>query len=750
MGQMEFDRKVQATCPSLCGKSCVMDVYVKDKKIVRVEPADMGKNRERRICLRGLSVLESRIYHPDRLKYPMKRIGARGEGKWQRISWDEALNLVAEGLKETIEKYGSRSLMGFQVAPFHLLGHLFSRRLSDILECTYADLMTAGDSAAPVANLITFGAYGTGHEAEDVVNAKLCILWGGNIAETATEHMHHVLDAMEQGTRLIVIDPRFTPTASKADWWIPIRPGTDGALALGMAKVIIERGLHDEDYLKRLTVAPLLVRKDNGMFLREKDVVKDGSDSYLMWDNITNAAKPVQGEEMAALALKGGYDIGGVACKPVFQFLLDHLEAYTLDRVSEITEIPEETIEKLALEYGSQKPSAIKTNFGLQRTFHGHLNVRAIHLLATLMGNIGVPGGGASDWTPPLVHLHLEPVDERKAKPVSCVSFHEMMHKGRPHPVKSVFISGAQITQRSNANKFIKEMLPNLDHVFVYDIFMTPTAEYADVVLPAATTFECTELGYYAFPFVQFSPKVIEPLYESKSDFWVIKELAKKLGAGEHFDMTEEELAEKLLRSSPLLDGLTLEDLKKGPYKYRPNSDPYVPLQNIVESKDQRFSTPTGKIEFYSEKYVRFGEGFPCHKEPLESNRTELSKKYPLTLLSSHTRFRYQSNFQNSRWIGELKPGPELEISPRDAQARGITDGDMVLFFNDRGRCKTKAVINAGIRPGFVNIAQGWWIKYFEEGSHQHLTHDAINAPQETFGLANMALSDVLVEVKKG
>ncbi len=746
MARIDFDRKVETMCPSLCEGRCRLVAYVKGDRVVKVEPAKIEANADEFVCLKGLTVLESRIYHPERLRFPLMRTGKRGEGKWKRISWDEALDRVASGIRTTREKHGSRAVMGFDVPTPHLLGKTMAGRLEDLLECTHANIFTAGDSAGPVGNLTSFGAFLIGHDPRDVVNAKMCIAWGCNLAETYPFDMRWLLDAMEQGTRFIVIDPRFSPTASKADWWIPIRPGTDGALALGMAKLIMDRSLHDKDYVRRYTVAPFLVRDDNGKFLLEKDILRGGSESYLCWDQDSGTARPV---EDADPALEGTFNIHGIPCKTAFQRLQDHLEDYTLDKVSEITDIPQETIEQLAVAYGESKPSAIKIGFGLQRTFHGHLNVRAIHLLATLAGNMGITGGGVSDFCAPMVDLKLEPVDDRRAEHISYVTAHEMMHTGKPHPIKFLFIKGSQITQRSNANRFIHEILPKLDMVVVWDIFMTPTAEHADIVLPAATTWESVEMNPWAFPYVQFTDRLIEPLHEAKTDFWVIKEIAKRMGLGQHFDMTEMELADKLVRSSPLLRNTSLEELKKQAYNYRQHPDPYVPFQEMVGPDNKPFTTPSGRIEFYAEHCASFGEALPTHKEPLEGRENTLAQKYPLVLFSSHTRFRIHSKFQNSRWLRELNSGPELDISPRDAEARGIRDGDIVKVFNDRGRCRLKAKINGAMRPGLVNILQGWWTRYFEEGSHQHLTHDAVNAPQEIYKLANMAFSDVLVEVKK-
>jgi molybdopterin-containing oxidoreductase family molybdopterin binding subunit len=288
----------------------------------------------------------------------------------------------------------------------------------------------------------------------------------------------------------------------------------------------------------------------------------------------------------------------------------------------------------------------------------------------------------------------------------------------------------------------VNEIFPKFDFITVLDVFMTPTAEYADIVLPAATTFESTELNVWPFPYLQLAPKVIEPLYESKTDVWIFRELAKRMGVGEYFAATADELIEEILKG-PQFRGITFEELKESPVRLWTGSEPYVMFS------EKRFETPSGRIEFYAENYVDVGEALPLHKEPLESPRSEMGRKYPLTFFSTHTRRRWHSCLQNSKWLRQIYPEPELEINPRDAQFRGIEHGDIVRVFNDRGSCKLKAKIHPGISEGLVNIEQGWWKQNYVEGSHQDLTHDTINEPQEILGLANVAFNDVLVEVEK-
>ncbi|MBW1767869.1 MAG: molybdopterin-dependent oxidoreductase [Deltaproteobacteria bacterium] len=746
MKPLDFDKKVRTTCPSPCVLQCTMNAYLKDGKVVWVEPAPAIDGAKEHICAKALTIIQDLIYSPDRLKYPLKRIGKRGEGKWQRITWDEALDIVAKGIKNTREKYGPRSVLGFSVAnQVHQLGVTLAERFSNLLESTIPNPVTWGDSGGFLANAISFGFIQASHETRDVINSKFYILWGTNPAETHPPDMRDILEGQARGAKIVVIDPLFTPTAAKADWWIPIRPNTDGALALGMAKLIIDRNLYDRDFLRQFTVAPFLVREDNGSFLREKDIIESGSDDYLCWDDRTGGHCKPQG---AAPALDGSHTINGMMCKTAFQCLVDHLKDYTLDKVSRITEVPEETIEKLAMEYAENKPAGIKGFWGLQRGFHGHQNVRSLHLLGALTGNIGIPGGGVSDWRSPEFYASfgdppmMKPADDKRATWVSLPRVNEIMLTDKPYPIKTFFTRGSFLTQIADTNTLINDILPKLDLIVVSDLFMTTTAEYADIVLPGATAFESTELNLWPFPYMRFAPKVIEPIHECKSDFWLFKELGKRLGFGKYFDYDEESLISELLES-PRLKGVTLPELKKGPIKTWLGEAPYVMFE------DKRFETPSGRMEFYAEQYAKAGEALPSHKESLEASPfSEKAKEYPLIFFSTHSRWRFNSCFQNSKWVREFNPEPELEINPADTEIRGISQGDMVEVFNDRGRCRVKAKVTPGIRPGIVNIKQGFWVKEFEEGSHNHLTHNTINEVQDMNGLANIPYNDVLVEVK--
>ena len=353
--------------------------------LTKVEPADFPEPRYRYMCAKGLCTPKL-VYHPDRLKYPMKRVGERGEGKWQRISWDEALDTIAGKLKDIPAKYGRESVAVLTAGgPFpsqwrHFLRPEVGQRPSGVPSSVPLGVTNAGQGCAdrPV-----FGDRRADHYLMDHENPRMFVYWGCNIVETAAWRYHRFREAREKGAKMVVISPIFTPTAAKADEWIPIRPGTDAALALGMINIIMSEGLCDEAFLLEYTVGPFLVRGDNGLFLR------DSTGKYMVWDTKTNKPQTYDTPKVAP-ALRGSYKVEGIECKTAFQLLAELVEQYPVERASEITEVPPDAIRRLALDYATLKPVISDRGFGLQRGFHGDLAHRAISTLAAVTGNINL------------------------------------------------------------------------------------------------------------------------------------------------------------------------------------------------------------------------------------------------------------------------------------------------------------------------------------------------------------------------
>ena len=731
--KVEPGEKVVRTCmPLVCGPGCGLLAHVKDGVLVKVEPGDFPETGH--VCARCLSAVKW-VYHPDRLKYPMKRVGKRGEGKWERISWDEALDTIVQRFREISDRHGSSSIawtMDFMalMTTDAVMGFIGACQWTFLLPWGY------GDSGGVCNDTVCFGSpwcYGEDYTSR-FDNPALCLNWGGNPTETDSFKWRRIRDAKERGARLVAIDPLFSTTASKADEWVQIRPGTDGALALGMMNVILDRKLQDTSFITEYTVGPFLVRADNGMFLREGDTASHESEKYVVWNTRTNTPQAHDTPGLSP-ALTGVYQVKGVDCKPAFQLLMELAQQYPPQRASEITGIPTDTIIRLAIEYATTKPAASFRGMGCQRTFHGDLTYHAINTLAAITGNICLEGHT------PFELNHLAFMSRGIGNLLPIMQMYDAIANGKPYPIRALWLTRLNLmSSLPNFNRITKELVPLLEFIVVTDLFMTTSAQYADIVLPACSLYECSDvffpLGNGSHNYMQLQQKVIEPLYESKSDLEIAASLAKRMGMDDFLTESEEELIELILASGhPSMEGITLEKLKESPMPPAISSMP-------------AFGTPSGRLEFYIERLIDFGQELPFYMEPLESQLTPLAQRYPLSIITPHPKHRLHSTFGNIPWLRELDPEPTLEMNPVDAQARGIQARDLVRVFNDRGEVKLRVKLNRGVRAGVVKLEEGWWHSDYVEGTHQTLTHETINPAQQAVFEPNFACHDVLVEVE--
>ena len=756
---------ITTMCPLGCGyHNCVLSVEVSDGVLRKIRPYAFPNRADRGVCPKGLALAEM-VHHPDRLQHPLKRVGERGEGKWQRVSWDEALDSIAAKLKDIAQRHGSTSIVwenpaGFgatlqDITPRHGpnsidwdnpvgftgVGYL---RLASLTKGSWLSFIGHGDSAGPCADRATFGTIMGETHLSRIEDPKFSIVWGLNPDVALIPRMRRIMEDKKKGGKVVVIDPRFTSTASRADEHIPIRPGTDGALALGMIRVIIEQGLQDEGFIVENTVGPLLVRLDNGLLLRESDLIQGGSqEKFIAFDKNTNRPQPCDTPGINP-SLTGKYTVSGVECHPAYQLLSDMVKEYTPERVSEITDIPPDIIQRLAISYATRKPASIHRGYGLQRYFYGDLTCRAINTLAAITGNMKLQIAPSF-----VMNLYQLGMPEGPPKTLPIMLLYDAITKGEPTPVKAVFFSGHNhLLQLPDMNRMINEVFPHLELIVVAELFMTTTARYADYVLPVTSFLERIDLrtagarnvllNITGNTYLALQPKVIEPLYECKSNFQIAAELGRRMGFAEYFNKTEEQWIEEILASGhPTMEGITLEKLREGPVLLKATDIPH------------QFFTPTGRIEFYVERLKQFGQELPIYLEPVESVHSEKAKTYPLTLLTSHPKHRIHSTMANIPSLLRHDPEPTLEMNPVDAKSRNIDDQDVVSVFNDLGKVKLKVKLNPGIKPGVVNIDEGWWPEQFIEGHLNQLTHHMINPVHQFLYEPNASYCDVLVEVKR-
>jgi anaerobic selenocysteine-containing dehydrogenase len=749
-------------CVGNCQSRCRLYVHVKDGRAIRTSMAPFPDARYNRVCLRGLSQVQ-RVYDPGRLKYPMKRVGPRGEGKWERISWDEAIETITSKFKAYQEQYGKQSVafstVSGNMAMIH--GAWSHFRLANLMGATQTDYSLDMSDTLGLGRVLGVGGnFNARNDPADLVNAKTIIIWAANMTDSHPHDWRFVADAKEKGAKVVVIDPRFTTAASKADQWISIRPGADPALAMSMAQVIIAEKLYDQPYLLDHTVAPFLVREDTKRFLRQSDLTGAKPeksalrDPYIVWDNESNEGKTL--DQVKSPALEGRYTVGGFQVTTAFTLLAEAMSKYPPEEVASICEIEPTVIRDLARLYAQNKPASIYTGFiqydnGVQT---GH----AWGILASLTGNIAKPGAslghcGLAGYTLNWKEF-LYPRGQHSAM-IPWVYLKEVLKTGlfknKPHPIKALYLYASNVVcNATNQKEILNTIFPAMEFIVAVDMVETDTTQYADIVLPASHWFERVEFVQGPDqPYSTLSEKALEPAYESKSDMDIFRLIADRMGLGEYFKYTDEEFIQLLIDTPASREaGLTWERLQKEKV-----------VQTLpscwVNWRGDKFPTPSRRLEFYLEDPrprlscgIRIDENrehLPVFTPPDEAwPDNPLYKKYPLVYHTERQRWRLHSQWHGTPWLREYDPEPIIKINSRDAQARGIKNGDTVKVFNDRGHAVLKAVISDGQRPGMVTVPKGWQRHQFISGSYQELTNDHLNTTSY-----NQCFYDVLCEVRK-
>jgi len=738
------EKKTTLTCcpGNGCHEGCLHQTHVEDGKIVKVERLIYPDGEKGDICLKG--VAGARLpYHPDRLKYPLKRAGKRGEGNWERITWEQALDEIADKLKKIREEFQPESVLMMSAPnsiPFAETQMMLGNRLRTLLGATNWTQGCATDSNPFFSGYFTYGTnFAHGLDPRTLVEGKTkyIIVWGCNPAEMSNRMWRYIREAQKNGAKLVDIGLISDPTAKAADWWIPVNAGSDGALVLSMIGLIINENLYDEKIVAQHTNGPFLVRRDNGKLLREKDISPEGSaHNYVVWDTERGrphsvAPHPSSPSDIRP-ALLGIYEPGGIECSPAFQLLADLAHAYPLEKAESITGVSAGTIESLAREYATLKPATIVVRNGL-RYKNGGNAYRAMDILGSITGNIGVMGGGTLGTgatqgraNAPMLRLNDAPITSpvaERAPIIPQARFTQGMITGEPYPIKAMIIYAANpLHTHPNPKRWFEEIFPNLELVVVNDIFMTATAEHADYVLPDCTLYERDDMDIGTNGHILWLEKAIEPMYECRPPIYFWSELAKRLGLGEYFDKTLEEWTRLRLDSEdPSVANvdppLTLERLKKEKI-VRAN----VPEGLFNPWLPKGFLTPSGRLEFYNEELLPAGDALPVFREQLESPRSPLAGKYPLAFITANNKYFIHTLFANdSKMLEKYLKEPHISINPHDAERRNISDGDVVSVFNERGSFKVKALISETVPPGVVNIPNGWWPRQFIEGHHQNL-----------------------------
>jgi anaerobic selenocysteine-containing dehydrogenase len=672
-----------------------------------------------------------RVYAPDRILYPLRRkpgvakgplVRGREHEAFERVGWDEALDAIAARLKETADRFGPESILPYSYAgTIGVLGYgSMDRRFFHRLGASQLDRTICSEAGGVAWNLVYGKKLGT--PTEDFRLAKLVLAWGANIHGNNVHLWPMIEQVRRAGGRLIVIDPYRTRTAALADWHIAIRPGTDSALALGMMRVILNEGLEDREYIGAMT----------------------------------------HGVEQLA----------------------ERVREYTPERVAAWTGMTAAEVESLAREYATTRPAALRMNYGVQRSENGGTTARAIAMLPALTGAWKHRGGGGQLSTSGAFAWNKEALERpdlalasplgRLARVVNMSALGQAL-KNREQgignreqdaeglslnglPVKALFVYNSNPAAVAPNQNAVRSGMMRADlFTVVHEQFFTDTTDYADYILPATTFLEHTDIqGAYGHYFVQLSSQAIEPLGEARSNVWLFGQLAQRMGFREEcFLDTPAEMIKQALSvesengvnghsTNVGMEHITLEDLKeKGHiplgFHSQPETRPFQPYTSGT------LPTPSGKIEFYSETLAAQGlDPLPAFVPPVESRWGQGAKRFPLEFLG-----RKADNYMNSTFANldghrkmEARTSQRLEMHEEDAKARGITDGDPVRIWNERGSLMLTALVNGGVPPGVV-AARMDWAKLHADGSNVN----ALTSERLTDLGAGATFYSVLVEV---
>ena len=754
-----------ATVPHLvhCAGGCTLDCTVRDGKWVSVQPVKLYDERNRKMCLRAIGEI-SNTYSEDRVKYPMRRMeGAeRGESKFERISWDEAVQTIADEFKKAQAAYGNDAVFikktieasnshGFNFIPAYIGAQ--TEALSGI--------------DRNIANGM-IPAFMEGHGlAKDSVwawdKAKTILNIAHNHTETAIPWYESVALAQEAGCKFIDIDPRFSPTASKADQWISVIPGQDPALFLGVLHAMVFNGWYDADFARTYTSMSYLVNAETGEELGEVEEWKNSLSGKtmnkhinLVWDQATQTAV-VYNTEGADAALEGTFDVDGVKAVTEFTLLKEQIAQYTPEWAAGRCGVSAEVIIGLADQYANAGPAIINWGMGGADKFtNGDILGHTLAIMAAITGNYGkrgagigsYPGGGGKNSG---ITATFGAWAATNAQGVSAhpVPFFDMPQKdNNVHAV--MFFGDVPFLQRGNANQ-TAAWLKSLDFVAVAEIYMSTVCAYADIVIPSTSRFECSE-DWKAlrtlFGNVLLQQKAIEPLWEAKDDLEIERMILAHWDCDQYLPKTYEELGRKMLAGiSANAEGCTWEYLTthNGVFHMPSATDPCVtgPLTPVV-------GTHTGRPELYYEDLLSYGQAFPQFEEPSEAYASNpLIEKYPLTFIMGKTRFRNHSYLSNTPWFHQMYDEPFM-MNPEDAVARGLADGETVRVYNDRGEFTAKLQFDESIRPGSVYMAEERFLQYSPGGLMQNVTNSLPIARSYT-GVhgAQVPYNDNLVQVER-
>ena len=742
----EIIRTVCEGCMSGCG----VLVHKENETVTRiVGDPDHPQNRGR-LCIKGMTYDEL-VYHPDRIKHPMKRVGQRGEGKWIEISWDQALGEIASKLNEIIRKHGPESItLGFGTYPKGgvIASRVFGQAIGSPQVMTIdgpycftphimADVLTYGINV----KCETTGAY--------FYDSRAIVLWGHNMAVSFPPKWWRIQEARKRGAKLIIVDPRRNEVAKEADLWLRVKPATDDALALGWLNVIINEKLYDEPFVRDWTNAPFLVRTDEMKLLRESDVKEGGnSDSYLAWDlksdrPVVYDMKNVKYEKADMTpALEGIFKIrlrnGEEApCETVWQRFKTLVEPFTPEKVEKITWVPSKEIIEAARVYASSKPAVLLSHMGV--TMHNNViqTARLLSLLITVTGNFDVKEGNAVIQSPISSYLETSKMlrSDRRSEEKQIGAAEYPLFAGpesirsKVHPglwykdlekgglIKALWTSSNPVVHSEDSMRVI-DALKKLELLVVVDFFKTPTADIADYVLPPASWLERDEIAdAQNYPnFIAARQKVVEPIGECRDEYDVVFDVLNRMGVALPFPewvKTPEDLFNLRLEKT----GITFEELKQRGILSVPLIERKYEKGLLRADGRPGVETPTAKCEIWSTRLEKYGYSpLPYYEEKYPS--PDVLKAYPLILTDGRTLEIYHGLGLNLPTRRKRVPDAVIEVHPETADGLGIKEGEWVWIetHQNRNRFRRKVVFTPQLHPKVI-----WGNSHFHQPAEREM-----------------------------
>lgn len=743
-----------AACRGNCMGGCPLSVTVRDGKVVKTEAWNIPTQKYdyRRICQRGRSHVNL-IYNEKRVKYPLRRVDGteRGAGQWERVSWEDAIKEITDKWKKYQSEFGVASV-GFSFGSgnyglsfgvnTNVMGYY--AKLLNVINATYVhhcyDELSGKYCQATGISLNRCPHF--------MLDSKCVIVWGANPTESIIHTWHFVMEAQEAGTKVIVVDPNYTIAASKADLWVPVRPGSDPALALALVKKYIEDGIVSLDTVRNSTTLPYLVRDEDGLVLKlshiKEDVAPDDDGPVVVLED--GSVVPASGA--FSPVIQGITEVAGQRVHTVWDLLQDRLAEWSFEATAELCDVPVSTIEQMYSILKRSVPTATIIGLGLDHYENGFMSYASAALLCAVSGNVMLRGGGIDMWDMCSINFysnmaHYMPRGLSTSPKVLIIALEDILNTGKYNGVdinlKSIFFCCHNFVGNAVHRNKVIECLNRLELVVTSDIVMSDTARYSDIVLPVSHWFEQADVFSFYSPYMTLCEKAIECSFDSKDNFDIVQLLAKGMGVDSLFNETREDVMTASLQS-PLYQawGINYERLKNEKV-----IDLLAPDGSILGVANPLngaranfyFGDPTDPMNHTND--IPTGDPFDWKEESLphfvppyeawtktvgKYAQSEISKKYPLVYSSYRNKFKCHSQFGYNEWLLEIMPEPTMMVCKSEMDARGVKDGDLVRVFNDRGEVVIKIAENNGIHEGMVVIPKGWQGDQFVKGHYANLT----------------------------